>query len=68
MLEVMVQRPLVGLRWLQTGLAQQLDSTSAFQNGIFEFAHNIALDLIVWTDFIGFRYNFLLFNMGLATI
>lgn len=51
MLEAMVQRPWLGYGWLQTGLAQQLDSTSAFQNGIFEFAHNIALDLIVWTGF-----------------
>lgn len=49
MLQAMTQRPWLGYGWLQTGLAQQLDSASAFQVGIFDFAHNIALDVVIWT-------------------
>ena len=51
MLEAALQRPWLGYGWLQTGLAQQLDPVSAFQIGIFDFAHNIALDVVVWTGF-----------------
>lgn len=49
MLEAVLQRPWLGYGWLQTGLAQQLDSASAFRVGIFDFSHNIALDAVLWT-------------------
>ena len=48
MLHAIIQRPLLGYGWLQTGLAQQLDESSAIHGGIFDFAHNIVLDILLW--------------------
>ncbi|MCB0132191.1 MAG: O-antigen ligase C-terminal domain-containing protein, partial [Caldilineaceae bacterium] len=49
MLHAVTQRPWLGYGWLQTGLAQQLEASSNLHRGIFDFAHNIVLDVVLWT-------------------
>ncbi len=48
MLHAITERPWMGYGWLQTGLAEQLQSSSRINEGIHDFAHNIALDVILW--------------------
>lgn len=49
MLSAIIHRPWIGYGWLQTGLAQQLENSGNFNAGVFDFSHNIVLDLIIWT-------------------
>lgn len=48
MLQAIGERPWMGYGWLQTGLAQQAGNSSGMNAGIFDFSHNIGLDVIIW--------------------
>lgn len=49
MLHAIFEQPWFGYGWLQTGLAQQASQSPAFHAGIFNFSHNIILDIFIWT-------------------
>ncbi|MHB8950356.1 MAG: PglL family O-oligosaccharyltransferase, partial [Rhodoferax sp.] len=48
MLQAIGERPWIGYGWLQTGLAQQAGNSSAINLGLFDFSHNVVLDVIIW--------------------